>query len=376
MAKGIEERHSRSCRMSKGGRCDCEPTFRAWVWDGEKRVRYSTSSLTEAQQWRHDARIALRRGRRPQGRNVTTLQDAAAEWTRLAGQGVVRTSKGELYKPATLRTFDQHLRQRVLDRFGDEPLADLTRPDWQGLVDDLLADGSAAATVGATVAAVSAVYRFEVSRGRLKSNPLRELDLPTADNGRERVVSPAQASALLSALPEAERALWATATYAGLRRGELRALRVSDVDLAAGVIRVHFGWDEKQGRQPTKGRGRRNVPIPSLLAKLLREHLMRSGRREDELLFGSTAFSPFSPQAVQRRADTAWNGLERVTLHECRHTYASYMIASGCNIKAVSTYMGHASIAITLDTYAHLLPGSEEEAAGLLDDYLSKAVGS
>ena len=59
--------------------------------------------------------------------------------------------------------------------------------------------------------------------------------------------------------------------------------------------------------------------------------------------------------------------------HECRHTFASLMIAAGVNAKALSTFMGHASITITLDRYGHLFPGSEDEAAGLLDAYLVRA---
>jgi integrase len=63
--------------------------------------------------------------------------------------------------------------------------------------------------------------------------------------------------------------------------------------------------------------------------------------------------------------------LNRITLHECRHTFASLMIAAGVNAKALSTFMGHAAIGITLDRYGHLMPGSEAEAAGLLDAYLA-----
>jgi len=57
-------------------------------------------------------------------------------------------------------------------------------------------------------------------------------------------------------------------------------------------------------------------------------------------------------------------------LHECRHTFASLMIAAGVNAKALGTYLGHSSITITLDRYGHLFPGNEEEAAALLDAYL------
>jgi integrase len=64
-----------------------------------------------------------------------------------------------------------------------------------------------------------------------------------------------------------------------------------------------------------------------------------------------------------------------IGLHEFRHTFASFMIAAGVNAKALSKYMGHSSITITLDRYGHLMPGSEGEAAGLLDAYLEAATG-
>ena len=60
-------------------------------------------------------------------------------------------------------------------------------------------------------------------------------------------------------------------------------------------------------------------------------------------------------------------------MHECRHTFASLMIAAGVNAKALSTYMGHATIGITLDRYGHLMPGNEDEAASMLDAYLARA---
>ncbi len=77
---------------------------------------------------------------------------------------------------------------------------------------------------------------------------------------------------------------------------------------------------------------------------------------------------------LRRRADDAWEaaGLERITLHECRHSYASLMIAAGVNAKALSSYMGHANIQITFDRYGHLMPGNEEEAGALLDTYLDR----
>ena len=97
---------------------------------------------------------------------------------------------------------------------------------------------------------------------------------------------------------------------------------------------------------------------------------------------------PFQPTTISARAKAAWGRMngERVangasairplTLHECRHTFASLMIAAGVNVKALSTYMEHSSVVITLDRYGHLLPGNEDEAAGLLDGYLARALSA
>jgi integrase len=78
---------------------------------------------------------------------------------------------------------------------------------------------------------------------------------------------------------------------------------------------------------------------------------------------------------IRRRAAKAWKaaGLEPVALHSARHTFASILIAASVNAKAVTTYMGHASLATTHDVYGHLMRGSEDEAVGLIDSYLARA---
>ena len=106
---------------------------------------------------------------------------------------------------------------------------------------------------------------------------------------------------------------------------------------------------------------------------LSRRQPRRAARRRSHAT-GATSHRPFSPSALSDRADDAWRAarLERVTLHDLRHTYASFAIAVGVNVKALSEYMGHASIVMTMDRYGHLLPGNEAEAAGLLDAYLTR----
>jgi integrase len=78
---------------------------------------------------------------------------------------------------------------------------------------------------------------------------------------------------------------------------------------------------------------------------------------------------------VRKRAVTAWRhaGLKPIGLHECRHTFASLLIAAGVNAKAITAYLGHASIRTTFDLYGHLMPGNEDEAVALVDAYLERA---
>ena len=218
-----------------------------------------------------------------------------------------------------------------------------------------------------------AIFRRALARSELAVNPCSGLELPAVRGRRERYASPAEAQALIAAAPDRDRAIWATAVYAGLRLGEMRALRVEDVDLATGVIRVERGWDPAEGPIKLKSHaGRRKVPITPVLRDYLAEDLAGSRRQGSELIFGLEAERPFTANMLQRRADQTWRaaGLERITPHECRHTFASLMIAVGVNAKALSTFMGHANISITLDRYGHLMPGSEQEAAGLLATYL------
>jgi integrase len=180
---------------------------------------------------------------------------------------------------------------------------------------------------------------------------------------------------LIAALRPEDRALWGCAFYAGLRRGELRALLWDDVDLADGLIRVERSMNSYgDGGEPKSRAGRRGVPIVAALRNHLVGHKLVTGRHEG-LVFGSSATQPFTPTAVRKRALTDWRrvGLEPIGLHECRHTFASLLIAAGVNAKAITSYLGHASIQTTFDLYGHLMPGNEEESVALVDAYLERA---
>lgn len=106
------------------------------------------------------------------------------------------------------------------------------------------------------------------------------------------------------------------------------------------------------------------------------EHRIAAGEPlADALVFGDKNGKPFQAATIYRRADRVWEArsLGRLRLHQARNTYASFMIAAGVNAKALSSFMGHSSIKVTFDLYGHLMPGTEVEAAALLDNYLGAA---
>jgi integrase len=152
---------------------------------------------------------------------------------------------------------------------------------------------------------------------------------------------------------------------------------VGNIDLDNTLIHVERSWDRNTGFIEPKSRsGRRRVPITNTLRQHLLTHRLHQGTGGHGFVYpNQKGDRPANPSTITQHARHAWNhaNLQRLTLHECRHTYAAYMIAAGINTKALSTYMGHASITITLDRYGHLLPGNEHQAATLLDNWLKHA---
>ncbi len=275
MAEGIRRRHSRNCRIHSGGRCNCNAGYEAWVFsprDG-KKIRKTFAREAEAKSWRADAKRALDRGtlRAPK---KTTVGEAWQAWFSGAKAGSVRNRSGDPFKPSSLRAYEGAMENWVLPQFRGVRLADLSRPDLQQFADTLVAEGLSPSYVQTALLPLRAIFRRAIIRGDLALNPCTELELPAVRGRRERFATPEEAERLIAAVRQGDQAIWATAMYAGLRLGEMRALRIEDIDFAGGVIRVERGWDPVEGEIKLKSRaGRRKVPLISLLRTFLADHL-------------------------------------------------------------------------------------------------------
>lgn len=360
MAAGIEIRNG-----PRGKR------YRASVWSARdgKLIRKTFDSLAGAKTWRLDAARALQHGTlRPP--SSVTVKEAAEAWLEEARAGTIRNRSGRRFKPATLRSYERALRLRVLPTIGALRLSEVHRRDVQDLIDLLLAQGIKPSTVRNSIDPLRSIFRRAVRREEVGVNPTHDLEVPADDGRRERVATPNEARELLAALPSFERAIWATALYTGMRRGELRELRWSDVDLVAGVIRVERALDDSGEIITTKTEaGEREVPILAVLRAELVEHGLATRRAGDDLVFGRAARAPFIPSTVRRRAIDAWDAvrLQPIALHECRHTAATEMRAAGLDFKMIQSIIGHSSVTTTFDRYTHVNPEHMRAAAEQLD---------
>ncbi len=225
--------------------------------------------------------------------------------------------------------------------------------------------------------------------GYIIKSPAMALKLPTVKGKEVKPLNKVEIGALLTAGKGSPLySMIYTAIHTGMRVGELAGLRWQDVELKAGVINVRQGvkyhQDEKAyktGSTKTEN-AVRMIPINSNAVAELKRHKAKQAAEKLEfgeayddngLVFTKPGGAVLSLSSVRQQFGTIvkHSGIDRRTFHDLRHTFASICISQKVNIKALSQYLGHATITITLDTYGHLLPGDKEEIAETIGTYLA-----
>lgn len=368
MAEGIRAREGRKGR-----------TYEASVYSAkdDRKIRRTFTNLAEAKSWRRDAQQQVKDGRFISGK-VPTLAEAAEAFIAGIETGAVRDQEGKIYKPSTIRGYRRALRKRVVPELGGMRLNEIQRKDIYRLVRGLRAEGLGDSTVRNALDPLRALYRVAVDEDEIVAeNPTSRLKLPKPKGRRDTILDRHQAVRWLDAIRPDDRALWATAFYAGLRRGELRALRVENIDLGKSEITVSSTWDEVEGEvAPKSDAGTRTLPLLAVLRDHLDQHLIATSRTGRDLVFGRSASEAFVPSSVGNRAKTDWKRakLDPLTLHDARHTFASLLIDAGGNAKVIQEFMGHADIRMTYDVYGHLIDGKRDEMRAQVDAYLAADV--
>jgi integrase len=175
----------------------------------------------------------------------------------------------------------------------------------------------------------------------------------------------------------------------GLRRSEIFGLRWRDVDFEKGQLAVRQTLQEVRKtlyfREPKSAKSRRTIAVSALVLEALKRHratqaadrlALGAGYRDLDLVLARWDGSPWKPESISTlfRGLVRRAGLGRVRFHDLRHSHATQLLRLGVPAKVVSERLGHATIGITLDTYTHVLPGMQEEAAKKVDVALRTAI--
>ncbi len=290
-------------------------------------------------------------------------------------------------RPETLKSYALQIRVHLKPTLGHIRLADLQRAHVREWHVNLAKRGLKPATVQRIHGVLSGSLQDALEDNLVMRNVARGIELPGRKRRQMRTLDAQQARALLTeARGTRWEALLAVAVYTGMRIGEILALRWRDVDLGKRTIRVEHSLTRSKVIGETKtAAGRRTISLPEPCIEALRAH--RARQAEERLAAGETwqdnglvfctgrigrsktsvtyPDSPLTARCVQNAYKNllAKAGLPQMRLHDMRHASATLMLSSGVPVKVVSERLGHSKTAVTLDTYAHVLPEQDRDAA-------------
>jgi integrase len=346
-------------------------TWRAMIdlgWqDGRRRIRRSVSGATrrEVVERLKEARRAMDAGLQPTSDRLTVgayLED----WL---------DATRETVRPSTWQRYRGMVRTHHLPRLGRLSLTKLTPGDVERMLRDM--PGSPRTRHHARAVLRTALARA-VAHGLILRNPAALAAPPRVEHREIEAWDAPQVRAFLDGIRGHRlEALFTVAVVTGLRQGELLGLRWSDVDLSAGTLTVRHALQCVDGRlqlvETKTPRSRRTVPLPELALRALRT--AQDGPIVGTHLFTTPSGGPLYPNAVLREfyAVTAAAGLPRIRFHSLRHTAASLLLAQGTHPRVVMEMLGHSTIALTMNTYSHVIPALERDAADRMNAILSGA---
>jgi integrase len=309
-----------------------------------------------------------------------TLGDYLDRWLNDSVRDTVRQRTWERY--------EQIARVHIKPALGRIKLKALTSTHARGLYREKLDSGLAPRTVGYIHTTLHKALKDAVADGLIPRNATQGIKAPTSKNQEINPLSPDQARAFLeTARGDRFEALYVLAVTAGLREGELLGLKWDDVDLDAGTLSVRRTLSEaRSGRffeAPKNGKGR-SIRLTKQAVEAIRSHCKRQNEQrlglgtlwqDNGLVFPSQKGTPMNAKNLTARSFKPLlvkADLPRtVRLHDLRHTCATLLLGKGVHPKIVQELLGHATIAITLDTYSHVLPNMQGEATHAMESVLS-----
>ncbi|MFT9849263.1 tyrosine-type recombinase/integrase [Aneurinibacillus sp. REN35] len=277
----------------------------------------------------------------------------------------------------TFTMYEIYAKAHILPVLGHTQLDKLTPISIQKFVSNIRSKELADATVERIYSIVNASLNTAVKMQLIPKNVASLIDKPKRNKNQLTIWDVYQVNKFLSTAKESPYYMtFFLAIMTGMRQGEILGLSWKDVDLNKGLLYItqtlaHNGKSIIVGAK-TKTSVRSIALSPSTI-DALKEHQNNAGYNPYGLVVCSTTGTPVNPANLRRE----WlklikmSGIPQIRFHDLRHTHASLMLKQGEHIKVVSERLGHSKIQMTLDTYTHIMPNMQKEAASRFDNLIS-----
>jgi integrase len=300
-------------------------------------------------------------------------------------------------RPLTHEQYRQHVKLYLAPLLGHHRLAKLEPQHVRAFIKEKLEAGLNPKTIRLSLVVLGRALGQAVRDGLIARNVVKLVDLPRVQRFEGKTLSPEQARLLLDAAQgERLEALYIAALALGLRMGEALGLRWQDVDLDRRTLTVNrilerIGRGRRGNKllpgsklllvEPKTDRSRRTVNLPDAAVRALKAHRVRqlqerlaagSAWHDQGLVFPTTKGTPCEPRDLHVRFKRLLvkAGLPDIRFHDLRHSAASLMLAQGIPLRSIQDILGHGSIAMTANLYAHVGEQLKREAADAMDAIL------
>lgn len=298
----------------------------------------------------------------------------------------------------TYRTYEMMARNHLIPNLGGQQLAKIRPVTLQKLYNTLAEEGNRKDGKDGVLSSRTIQYVHTTAHKALGqaviwqmiiTNPAEATELPKITKKQMQTWDGIQVQQFLSSVRGHQWfALYDLAFATGMRQSELLALRWADIDLINGTVAVRRGMMYIKGafifKEPKTASSKRTIKIPAGTVKNLKQHekeqkakYLKQKNKEPyekfpDMVFRSRAGTPISQRNLSRHFYEAQQktDLPKLTFHEIRHSHATILIQAGEHVKVVGERLGHASVAMTMDIYSHVLPSMQQAAADKIEQAL------
>lgn len=334
-----------------------------------KRYLVHGKTIAEVQQQVTDLKYKLAHGLFVEKKKVT-FEEWFNTWMQEYKEGRV--------KEGTLTSYRKYYSSCIKERFGKVYITDIRGEHVQKLYNDLGKEGYALSSIKVVSAVLNGCFTQALKNGLIERNPIDAATLPrqTEKKTRQALTKEQQALFMEYAKGSYLYNFFAVMLRTGMRSGEMRGLKYTDIDKRKKVIHVQrtLKYLERRGffeDTPKTRTSRRDIPLTKDILALLEAQRTFGDFKVvslDRYIFCNEKGGPLSRERVQgeidriiRRIQAAGYNFDRITSHVFRHTFATRAIEAGMQPQVLKTILGHSSLAMTMDLYSHVMEDTKSD---------------